>query len=95
MIIISKTAAGILIQRDDLDIEVDHFAIPSTLGLIITSLIDCGRIVGKARAEGYDAGLLQGYQQCQIEQAMSQRIAARQELDLVEAVVSAGLVRAA
>jgi len=100
MLLISKTTAGILIQRDDLDIQIDQPAIASTLGAIITSLIDCGRIAGRARTEGYEDGLIQGRLNAQIEYETSRRIAERQALETqdvasLETVAGAVLVSAA
>lgn len=96
MIHITRFSSGaILLQRDDIEITIDAAAIPSTLGPIILSLIDQGRALGEARRQGYDAGLLQGYAQCEREQAMSQRIAQRQETDLIETLISCELVAAA
>ena len=92
MIFISKTTTGVFLQRDELDIAIDGPAIPSTLGLIITALIDSGRALGDARRAGYEAGLSQGYQQCERELLMSARIAERQQTDLVDALLISGLV---
>ena len=95
MIFISKTASGILVQRDETEIEVDHFAISSTLGPIIVALVDCSRACGQARHEGYEAGLERGREQFRIEYETSLRIAARQAEDLVDALAVSVLASAA
>ena len=95
MIFISKTTTGLLIQRDDTELLIDQSAIPSALGPIIAELITSARAVGEARKQGYEAGLAQGYQQCEIEYATSARIAERQESELRESLTISGLVAAA
>ena len=96
MIFITRLASGaILLQKDDTEICIDQPAIPVALGGVLLTLIDQGRALGEARRQGYEAGLTQGYTQCQIELATSRRIAERQEDDLRELVAISSLVAAA
>jgi hypothetical protein len=95
MIVVSKTTTGILIQRDELDIQIDAPAVPLALPTIITSLISDGRAMAAARRESYEAGLTQGYQNAHIAQQTSERIAERQATDLVESLIGFNRANAA
>lgn len=95
MIYISKLASGVLVQRDETDIMIADLAVPSTLGVIIASLIDSGKTLANARRESYEAGLLQGHEQGRIEAETRERIADRQASELVEALVGCELASAA
>lgn len=84
MILISKTTSGILVQRDELDIQIEAPAVPLALGTIISTLITSGTALATARREAYEAGLNRGYEQCAIEYTTSERIAERQASDLLD-----------
>lgn len=77
MVWITKTPSGLLVQRD-------AAAIPLALGPIIHELIDAGRSLGEARRQGYEAGLTEGYQKCERERAMLDRIRERSAADAAE-----------
>lgn len=95
MIVISKTATGLLVQRDELDIQIDAPAVATALGPIIAELIGSGKAPGQARREGYEDGLCQGRVNAQIEQATRERIAERQASDLVDIFVGVHAASAA
>lgn len=94
MILITKTRTGILIQRDAIDIAIEAPAVPLALGPIIHELVDSGRAAGQARREGYEAGLVQGYEQCRIELETRARIADARAADLAETLETAQYVLA-
>lgn len=95
MIMITKLAASLLIQKDGAEICIDDQAVARALPAVLACLIDNGRALGQARREGYEAGLTQGYEQCRVEQATSERIAERQAADLVDALVGLNMANAA
>jgi hypothetical protein len=87
MILITKLATSILIQRDDTEIAIDDRAIRVCLGAIISELVSDGRALAAARRESYEAGLLQGHEQGRIEAETRERIADRQASELVDILV--------
>lgn len=94
MINITRTASGILVQRDATEILIDLPAVPVALGPVIHELIDSGRACGQARREGYEAGLIDGRERQRIEHETSGRIAERQAADLAETLETATYVLA-
>jgi len=70
MILISRTAAGLLIQRDELDIEVEGAAVALALGAIIHELTDAGTATTAAYARGHADGLEDGRKQAERELAV-------------------------
>lgn len=96
MVFISRLASGaILLQKDATELVIDQAAIPSTLPHVIAILTDGARLVGLARHEGYEAGLIQGREQARIEHETALRIADRQADELVAALAVGGLASAA
>lgn len=95
MIMITKLAASILIQRDDAEIVIDMAAIPSALPAIIAQLTGCDRAIGQARKAGYEDGLTRGREQARIEHETSERIAERQAAELVDALIGLSMASAA
>lgn len=95
MIMITKLAASLLVQRDGAEIIIDLAAIPAALPSVLATLIDSGRAIGLARKEGYEAGLLRGYEQCAIERDTQARIAERQAAELVEVLIGTAMATAA
>lgn len=95
MITITKLATSLLLQKDGTEVCIDDHAIRAALPAVLACLIDNGRALGQARREGYEAGLTQGYEQCRVEQATSERIAERQAGDLVDAIVGLNMANAA
>lgn len=95
MIMITKLATSILIQRDDTEIVIDDRAITSAMPSIIGALISTGHALALARRESYEAGLNQGYINAEIAHQTSERVADRQAQELVEALVGCELASAA
>lgn len=95
MIMITKLATALLIQKDTAEIVIDQAAITSALPAVLACLLDNGRAIGQARREGYEDGLRRGYEQCQVEQATHERIAERQAAELVDALVGLNMANAA
>lgn len=95
MILISKTTTGLLIQKDDQDIEIDQNAIGCALGPILIALCESGRAIGEARRQAYESGLAQGRIQAMIEHETRQRIAARAIEDETPAAPLGPLAKAA
>lgn len=63
MIQITRLSSGaILIQQDATEIVIDAPAVALSLGPILVTLIDAGKIIGQARRDSYEAGLIVGYQ---------------------------------
>jgi hypothetical protein len=94
MILITKTTAGLLIQRDATEIAIDGPAVSLALGPIIKELIDNGRAIASARLDSYNRGLEAGREQMRIEMETSARIAEARALDLAETLESAHYVLA-
>lgn len=95
MIRISHTASALLLHKDGADITIDHAAIASALPAVLATLLRSDPALAQARREAYEQGLAQGYAQCQIEQATSERIAERQAADLVDALIGCGAMASA
>lgn len=95
MIHITTTTTGLLIQKDDLDVQIDRPAIRETLPILIGVLIDSTKALAAARRSGYEDGLRQGYANCDIQHATSERIAERQAGELVEALAGCQVASAA
>jgi hypothetical protein len=87
MIMITKLATSLLVQRDDTEIIIDDRAIRAALGAVISELVSDGRALQTARKDAYEAGLNQGYQNAHIAHQTSERIAERQATDLVESLI--------
>ncbi len=62
MILITRTPTGLLLMRDTLTIELDTAAIPTALGPLIRELMSDSAAASLARRDGYEAGLIVGYQ---------------------------------
>lgn len=96
MIYISRLSSGaILLQRDATEITIDAPAVRETLPILISVLVDSTKALAKARLAGYEAGLSQGYANCEIAHATSERIAERQAAELVDALVGCAVASAA
>lgn len=89
MIYITRTATGILLQKDAAEILIDGPAVSLALGPIIHELIDSGRACGEARRVGYEAGLIDGRERALIEWETRERIQERIELDEYEDALAA------
>ncbi len=96
MIHISKLPSGaLLLQRDATEIVLDAPAIRETLPILIGVLIDSAKALAAARRSGYEDGLRQGYTNCAIQHATSERIAERQASELVEVLSGCTMASAA
>lgn len=95
MIEIDTTPTGIRVTRGELDIRIASAAVNGALGVIIVALTDSGKALGTARRAGYEDGLTQGYVNAEIASATRERIAERQQSELVEALAGIGMASAA
>ena len=96
MINITKLGSGaVLLQKDSTEIVIDQAAITSALPAVIHTLLTTPAALAQARREGYEAGLVQGRIQARIEAETAQRIAARQESEMIEALVGCAVASAA
>jgi len=84
MILITRLSTGLLIQKDETDIQIDAAAIPSALPLVIRELIDQAHAIVDARKDAFENGLAIGRERGMIEAETHYRMEEQRLLELDE-----------